>query len=89
MLDHHERVDGTGYPRGLMGAGLDLETRILGTCDVYDALVSTRVYRGAWTHSRAIAYLREQAGTGFDAGCVAALERVLAREQADLLPIAV
>ena len=45
VLDHHERLDGSGYPRGVEGAELDLETRILAVCDVYDALVSPRVYR--------------------------------------------
>jgi HD-GYP domain-containing protein (c-di-GMP phosphodiesterase class II) len=75
VLDHHERLDGSGYPRGLVGDELDLETRILAVCDVYDALVSDRVYRAAWTPDRAIALLRDPAQ--FDPSCVAALERVL------------
>ncbi|MGH3103401.1 MAG: HD-GYP domain-containing protein [Gaiellaceae bacterium] len=78
VLDHHERLDGSGYPRGLCAAALDLETRILAVCDVYDALISTRVYRAAWTHERAIALLREQAGSAFDAQCVTALAEVVA-----------
>ena len=73
MLDHHERLDGSGYPRGLMGDELDVETRILAVCDVYDALVSDRVYRSAWTPERALALLRDE--TQFDPACVAALER--------------
>ncbi|MDQ4019048.1 MAG: HD-GYP domain-containing protein [Actinomycetota bacterium] len=89
VLDHHERLDGTGYPRGLHEAQLDLETRILSVCDVYDALVSTRVYRDAWTHEAAIAFLREHASVLFDGRCVAALERVLARERGDALDVAV
>jgi hypothetical protein len=76
VLDHHERLDGSGYPRGLTADDLDVETRILAVCDVYDALVSDRVYRAAWSQERAFALLREPAQ--FDAGCVAALERVLA-----------
>jgi HD-GYP domain-containing protein (c-di-GMP phosphodiesterase class II) len=75
VLDHHERLDGSGYPRGLAGAELDVETRILAVCDVYDALVSDRVYRAAWTPERAIALLRD--ATLFDQRCVAALESVL------------
>src|SRR5919197_4780802 len=47
---HHERLDGKGYPRGLRECDLSLDTRILTVCDVYDALVSPRVYRDAWTH---------------------------------------
>jgi hypothetical protein len=77
VLDHHERLDGTGYPRGLEGCALDLETRILAVCDVYDALISNRVYREAWSHERAIALLEEQSGSAFDARCVAALAEVV------------
>ena len=53
VLDHHERLDGSGYPHGLRADELDLETRILAVCDVYDALVSPRVYRPAWPRARA------------------------------------
>lgn len=77
VLDHHERLDGSGYPRGLTQAQLDLETRILAVCDVYDALISPRVYRDAWSQERALGLLREGAGALFDPRCVAALERVL------------
>jgi HD-GYP domain-containing protein (c-di-GMP phosphodiesterase class II) len=81
---HHERLDGSGYPFGLRESQLDLDTRILAVCDVYDALRSTRVYRDAWSHERALAFLRGAAGTEFDVRCVEALERVLGREQAEL-----
>jgi putative nucleotidyltransferase with HDIG domain len=84
VRDHHERLDGSGYPFGAFGDQLDLETRIIGTCDVYDALISPRVYRGAWSHERALSLLREEAGRQFDERCVAALERVLRREQPEL-----
>jgi hypothetical protein len=82
---HHERLNGSGYPDHLRGPELDLETRILGVCDVYDALLSTRVYREAWTDEEARALLRRGAGTIFDRRCVDALERVLARERAPAL----
>jgi HD-GYP domain-containing protein (c-di-GMP phosphodiesterase class II) len=78
VLDHHERLDGTGYPRGIEGAELDIATRILAVCDVYDALVSPRVYRPAWPQDRALALLRDESDVAFDARCVDALERVLA-----------
>ncbi|MEA2364554.1 MAG: hypothetical protein QOI32_66 [Thermoleophilaceae bacterium] len=81
VLDHHERLDGSGYPRGLGLPDLDIETRILAVCDVFDALLSKRVYREAWTQDNALELLRLESGTSFDPGCVAALERVLAREQ--------
>src|SRR6266498_617286 len=78
---HHERLDGQGYPRGLGDSALALDTRILTVCDVYDALVSPRVYRAAWSHEAAIGLLREESGTAFDERCVAALEAVLRRNE--------
>jgi HD-GYP domain-containing protein (c-di-GMP phosphodiesterase class II) len=83
VLDHHERLDGSGYPRGLRADELDLETRVLAVCDVFDALISRRVYREAWTQADALALLHREAGTGFDPRCVRALELVLSRETAD------
>jgi putative nucleotidyltransferase with HDIG domain len=77
VSDHHERLDGTGYPNGLEGAELPIETRILAVCDVYDALVSHRVYRAAWTPERALALLQEESGTGYDPAVVSALERIV------------
>jgi putative nucleotidyltransferase with HDIG domain len=88
---HHERLDGKGYPRGLAECDLSLDIRILTVCDVYDALVSPRVYRDAWTHEDAVALLHKDTGTAFDERCVAALERVLSGEEATnvtRLPIA-
>ena len=80
VLDHHERLDGSGYPRGLGAPDLDIETRILAVCDVFDALLSTRVYRAAWTLEDALALLSRESGTSFDPSCVEALERIVARE---------
>jgi putative nucleotidyltransferase with HDIG domain len=77
--DHHERLDGSGYPRGLADGEISLEAQILGVCDVYDALISPRVYREAWPRARALALLRQGAGLEFDSRCVDALERVLGR----------
>jgi len=73
---HHERLDGSGYPDGLRGDQIDLESRILAVADVWDALVSPRVYRGAWTPGRAMSLLVAESGTGFDARCVAALRAI-------------
>jgi HD-GYP domain-containing protein (c-di-GMP phosphodiesterase class II) len=77
VLSHHERLDGGGYPHGLAADDLDLETRILTVADVFDALVSQRVYRDAWPKERALALLHEEIGTAFDGRCVEALENVL------------
>jgi len=81
VLDHHERLDGTGYPRGLGAPDLDIETRILALCDVFDALLSKRVYRDAWTLEDALEHLSKESGTKFDTACVNALKRVIDREQ--------
>jgi putative nucleotidyltransferase with HDIG domain len=81
VLAHHERLDGSGYPRGIDGGAIGLETRILAVCDVYDALVSPRCYREAWPQSRALGLLQDSAHQ-FDPRCVAALTRLLAAESA-------
>ena len=83
---HHERLDGSGYPDRLAGSCLDLETRILAVADVYDALVSPRVYRSAWTSDRALALLREGAGTLFDERCVAQLEALTQAQRPAVAP---
>lgn len=81
VSDHHERLDGSGYPRGLTAMDMSLETRILAVCDVYDALVSDRVYRAAWSPERAFALLEEECDA-YDQRVVAALQRVIAPEAA-------
>jgi HD-GYP domain-containing protein (c-di-GMP phosphodiesterase class II) len=89
VRSHHERLDGSGYPNAARAQETPLDVRILAVCDVYDALLSTRVYREAWNHERAMAFLREGAGELFDPKCVDALERVLARERSTGLDVAV
>jgi HD-GYP domain-containing protein (c-di-GMP phosphodiesterase class II) len=89
VRDHHERLDGSGYPRGLGADEIELDARILAVCDVYDALRSKRVYREAWSHERAMALLRGEEAIEFDARCVDALDRVLGRERAESLRPAV
>ncbi len=63
---HHEKWDGTGYPRGLQGEQIPLEARIFAIVDVWDALTSDRPYRKAWTHEKALEYIKAQAGKHFD-----------------------
>lgn len=75
---HHEKWDGTGYPRGLRGEEIPLAARIFAVVDVYDALTSDRPYRAAWSRERALAYIREQAGSHFDPQVVAVFEQVIA-----------
>ena len=89
VKSHHERLDGSGYPSAELGEETPLDVRILAVCDVYDALRSARVYRAAWSHEKALALLRDGAGTLFDPRCVQALEQVLARERSSGLDVAV
>ena len=63
---HHEKWDGTGYPRGLKGEQIPLVARIFAVVDVWDALRSDRPYRKGWTDEKALQYIREQAGSHFD-----------------------
>ena len=63
---HHEKWDGSGYPRGLKGEEIPLAARIFAVADVYDALTSNRPYRKAWTKAEALQYIREQSGKHFD-----------------------
>ena len=74
-LHHHERWDGGGYPHGLSGEDIPRAARIVALADVFDALLSERPYKSAWSHDEAVAYVRAHAGSFFDPACVSALLR--------------
>jgi diguanylate cyclase (GGDEF)-like protein/putative nucleotidyltransferase with HDIG domain len=80
VLAHHERPDGTGYPRGLSGDELPLEARVIAVADAYEAMTSDRSYRDAIGHARARAELERCSGTQFDGDVVQAFLAVLDRE---------
>lgn len=63
---HHEKWDGTGYPRGLKGEEIPLAARIFAIVDVWDALTSNRPYRKAWPKEKALEHIKEQSGKHFD-----------------------
>ena len=63
---HHEKWDGSGYPRGLKGKQIPLTARLFAIVDVWDALTSDRPYRKAWTKKKALEYIKEQSGKHFD-----------------------
>ena len=65
-LTHHEKWDGSGYPNGLSGENIPLQGRIMAIADVYDALISERPYKKAFTHEEAIKIIIEGKGTQFD-----------------------
>jgi putative nucleotidyltransferase with HDIG domain len=66
VYNHHEKWDGSGYPRGLKGEEIPLSARIFAVVDVWDALTNNRPYRLAWPVAEARAYMKEQAGKYFD-----------------------
>ena len=74
---HHERLDGRGYPKGLAGADIALETRIITTADIFDAITAERPYRGAVPVAQTLAIMAETVGTAIDADCFASLKRVI------------
>jgi putative nucleotidyltransferase with HDIG domain len=65
-LTHHERFDGTGYPLGLAGSKIPLTGRVVAVVDMYDALLSERPYKGAWSKTDALFEIKRVAGTHFD-----------------------
>lgn len=76
-LYHHEKWDGSGYPRGLAGEAIPLVARIASLADVFDALVSVRPYKKAWSVPEAIALFESEKGKHFDPMVVDAFKRVL------------
>ena len=69
-LSHHEKFDGSGYPKGLAGDAIPWSGRIVAVADVFDALTSNRPYKKAWPIEQAVSMLREGAGKHFDPRCV-------------------
>lgn len=81
---HHEKWDGSGYPRGLSGEQIPLAARIFAVVDVWDSLTSDRPYRKAWTPERALGYIKEQAGKHFDPAVVEQFLKIVdIQEQAE------
>jgi two-component system response regulator RpfG len=78
-LRHQERYDGSGYPDGLAGDAIPIEARIVAVADVFDALISVRPYKRAWSFDEALEFMSEQSGKLFDPKCVDALLRNRAR----------
>ena len=76
---HHERLDGTGYPRGLSGGQIALETRIITTADIFDAISADRPYRGATPIAETLEIMAGMVGTALDPLCFEALREVVAR----------
>ncbi len=80
---HHEKWNGSGYPRGLKGEDIPLAARIFAVVDVWDALTSDRPYRKAWSRAEALAYIEEQAGEHFDPQVVDAFLSLMDDEESN------
>jgi HD-GYP domain-containing protein (c-di-GMP phosphodiesterase class II) len=76
---HHERLDGSGYPRGLAADEIRIETRIITTADIFDAITATRPYRGAIPVPQALEMMKKTVGTALDPACYDALVRAVER----------
>ncbi|MXO86716.1 HD domain-containing protein [Altererythrobacter aurantiacus] len=74
---HHEKLDGTGYPLGLADQNIVRETRIITTCDFYDALTADRPYRAAMPQEKALAIIGSEVGTALDAECFEMLKQIV------------
>jgi HD-GYP domain-containing protein (c-di-GMP phosphodiesterase class II) len=86
---HHERLDGGGYPRGLKAEAISLETRIITTADIFDAITAERPYRGAIPVSKTLEMMAETVGSAIDQECFDALKFALARfPHPSVIPVA-
>jgi HD-GYP domain-containing protein (c-di-GMP phosphodiesterase class II) len=74
---HHERLDGKGYPRGIRGDAISLETRIITTADIFDAITAERPYRGAVPVEKTLEIMGEEVGRAIDARCFDALKQIV------------
>jgi len=79
IAEHHERLDGSGYPSKLAGRKISLMGRIVAVADVFDAMTSDRPYRPPFSVPKALSHLKDKAGVLYDPTCVGALEDILTR----------
>jgi len=86
---HHEKWDGSGYPRGLKGDDIPYQARIFSVVDVWDALTSDRPYRKAWAKEDAAEYIRTKSGEEFDPGVVEQFIEMLKSDEFSTQPVEV
>jgi HD-GYP domain-containing protein (c-di-GMP phosphodiesterase class II) len=85
---HHERLDGAGYPRGLKAPDIALETRIITTADIFDAISADRPYRAAVPVKETLEIMQKTVGSALDGRCMNALRRVAMRVEAEFTTLA-
>ncbi|GIZ53947.1 metal-dependent phosphohydrolase [Noviherbaspirillum aridicola] len=83
---HHERLDGGGYPRGMPADEIGIETRIITTADIFDAITAERPYRGAIPIPKALEMMSQTVGTALDPQCFDALRQAIARLKPEAMP---
>jgi putative nucleotidyltransferase with HDIG domain len=83
---HHERIDGGGYPKGLIGSQIPLIARIVSVCDAFDAMANTRQYREGLSTSRALEILEQHAGSQWDQRVVEAVVRIVRAQPPSQIP---
>ncbi len=76
IAEHHEKWDGSGYPKGIAGDKISLSGRLVAVVDVYDVLTSDRVYKKAFSHDKAVSIILEGKGYHFDPDLIDAFEVV-------------
>lgn len=86
-LTHHERWDGSGYPRGLRAGEIPITGRIVAVADVFDALTTQRPYKEAWSVSDALTEMQRHSGTQFDPDVIDRLLTLVSSNQASLVPL--
>lgn len=74
--EHHERWDGKGYPKGISGKNIPIESRIVSICDTFDALISDRPYKEAWSTTNALDYINKESGKHFDPDLVSSFMEI-------------
>ncbi len=80
ILNHHERIDGQGYPEGLAGESIPYQARIIAVADTYDAITSDRAYRPGKSHSQALQIIKEVAGTQLDRDLVSVFIEIMDKQ---------
>ena len=85
IMYHHERWDGKGYPNGIKGEEIPIESRVITIVDIYDALTSERCYKKAWTKEQALVYLKEEKGKIFDPELVSNFIEMMQKKEAGVL----